>query len=556
MRFRIHSAPGQGHVFELLGDDNEFLLTSDACTELEACKSTLLETVRQLADRARFQASDTGLQLQDPNGGRLCRSGTLKGKALAEELRDKIVKSATHHRSYEVEVVSKDGSSSYLLQEQEVRVRDWAAEKEKVKEKGKDKATDLHAASVATKPAEKHERRSHEKEPAHAACEIHNTLAAEMEALTRFEGELRNEVMRLALLGVHVKDLKAGVEGLGRFSAELQKHVDRLAKLAGGAAARTEAVAAASESGEKPAAVVAAALPAAAAVSSAASAAPSSGNAERPGAEPGAVAIDVDVSDFAARGRKDAAAKAEAKAPENPAAPAPKPTEGADKPAGNRVLQGVVAGQFTLTLVLLLLLARFLGVGGASPAPLPSTAPGAGAGSGGQPAEGPMSITTPQEKPKPEPQRGDPGAKSADIFGCQLRPGTLEADLLAFLDQPGGELPRVFPLERLRYRRNAPDSSDAGQIDSLARILQTYPAVEIELRGHSSGDENERGAGGPAFPLSLLRADHVKLRLVQQGVSEPRLRVRGLGTAGPVAEERTEPGRERNRRVEVAVLRR
>ena len=135
----------------------------------------------------------------------------------------------------------------------------------------------------------------------------------------------------------------------------------------------------------------------------------------------------------------------------------------------------------------------------------------------------------------------------------------MEAELLAFLGQPGGALPRVFVMDRLRYPRASHEMNEEGkaQVVDLARILLAYPRVHIEIRGHIARDEGELYTGPKPnrnFTLSQLRADCVYRRLLNQKVPESRLRLAGLADTNPVASESTEEGRQANRRVEIMVL--
>jgi outer membrane protein OmpA-like peptidoglycan-associated protein len=91
---------------------------------------------------------------------------------------------------------------------------------------------------------------------------------------------------------------------------------------------------------------------------------------------------------------------------------------------------------------------------------------------------------------------------------------------------------------------------EAGtNLRKLAESLSKYPNTELLIAGHtdSQGDEsyNQR--------LSERRATAAANYLATQGVSRARLHTRGLGELEPVAENENETGRQRNRRVEVAI---
>ena len=71
----------------------------------------------------------------------------------------------------------------------------------------------------------------------------------------------------------------------------------------------------------------------------------------------------------------------------------------------------------------------------------------------------------------------------------------------------------------------------------------------VEISGHTDD------AGTPEYnkALSLRRAEAVKAFLVDKGLAEARLSIRGYGAEKPVADNKTEEGRGKNRRVEIVI---
>lgn len=84
-------------------------------------------------------------------------------------------------------------------------------------------------------------------------------------------------------------------------------------------------------------------------------------------------------------------------------------------------------------------------------------------------------------------------------------------------------------------------------IDQIAEMLKSDPALNIIVEGHtdSTGDPagNQR--------LSEMRADAVVAALVERGIDAARLSSKGFGRTKPVADNGTEEGRAKNRRVEL-----
>lgn len=88
------------------------------------------------------------------------------------------------------------------------------------------------------------------------------------------------------------------------------------------------------------------------------------------------------------------------------------------------------------------------------------------------------------------------------------------------------------------------------ELDFLVEALKKYPGMRLELAGHTdnSGEAEEN------LTLSENRAKTVYNYLVNQGISEERLTVKGYGDTLPVAENDTPEGREKNRRLEFKIL--
>lgn len=92
----------------------------------------------------------------------------------------------------------------------------------------------------------------------------------------------------------------------------------------------------------------------------------------------------------------------------------------------------------------------------------------------------------------------------------------------------------------------------SGQlIDELAAVAKRCPGTRIAISGHT----DDRGARADNLRLSQQRAEAVMAELVSRGVSIARLDARGYGEERPVADNDTEAGRARNRRIEFELAR-
>jgi outer membrane protein OmpA-like peptidoglycan-associated protein len=84
---------------------------------------------------------------------------------------------------------------------------------------------------------------------------------------------------------------------------------------------------------------------------------------------------------------------------------------------------------------------------------------------------------------------------------------------------------------------------------TLASSLDKYPNTDIIIVGHT--DSN--GSDSYNLSLSERRANAAVGYLVSRGVARSRLRAAGRGETEPVAANDTDAGRQKNRRVEVAI---
>jgi outer membrane protein OmpA-like peptidoglycan-associated protein len=85
-------------------------------------------------------------------------------------------------------------------------------------------------------------------------------------------------------------------------------------------------------------------------------------------------------------------------------------------------------------------------------------------------------------------------------------------------------------------------------LNQIAKVLHENPKLELIIEGHTDN------VGGAQFNLELSRkrADAVKRWLVDKvGISEVRLTTVGYGLSRPIADNSTEEGRAKNRRVEL-----
>jgi outer membrane protein OmpA-like peptidoglycan-associated protein len=87
-------------------------------------------------------------------------------------------------------------------------------------------------------------------------------------------------------------------------------------------------------------------------------------------------------------------------------------------------------------------------------------------------------------------------------------------------------------------------------LDHIAQSMNQYPNSLIDVYGHT----DSTGSDQYNQTLSENRARTVANYLTMQGVSASRIRSQGFGETMPVADNTTEEGRRRNRRVEIKIV--
>ncbi len=84
------------------------------------------------------------------------------------------------------------------------------------------------------------------------------------------------------------------------------------------------------------------------------------------------------------------------------------------------------------------------------------------------------------------------------------------------------------------------------EIARIAKLMAEHPELNFEVQGHC----DNTGSDAVNDPLSQKRAEAVVTALVSQGVAAERLSAVGKGSRSPVADNSTDEGRAKNRRVE------
>ncbi|WP_081865790.1 OmpA family protein [Chondromyces apiculatus] len=88
-------------------------------------------------------------------------------------------------------------------------------------------------------------------------------------------------------------------------------------------------------------------------------------------------------------------------------------------------------------------------------------------------------------------------------------------------------------------------------LDEVAGALKDHPEIlKVEVQGHT----DNRGGAALNRKLSQDRSDAVMKALTQRGIAAERLQAKGYGPDVPVADNKTDAGRQKNRRVQFQIV--
>jgi len=100
------------------------------------------------------------------------------------------------------------------------------------------------------------------------------------------------------------------------------------------------------------------------------------------------------------------------------------------------------------------------------------------------------------------------------------------------------------------YGKSTLSSESTGELDRLVELMKDMPTLKIEIGGHTDN------VSSAAFniKLSKARAKSVVDYLISKGIEATRLTYQGYGFEQPIASNKTEEGRQLNRRTEFKVI--
>ena len=109
-----------------------------------------------------------------------------------------------------------------------------------------------------------------------------------------------------------------------------------------------------------------------------------------------------------------------------------------------------------------------------------------------------------------------------------------------------------FVIDDILYNTNSAELKEESRIvlDNFAQYLKENPTIKIQIEGHTDNVGNVKDNEA----LSSNRAFSVKAVLEEFGVDGKRILAKGYGPNRPIADNKTEEGRAKNRRTEFQIL--
>jgi outer membrane protein OmpA-like peptidoglycan-associated protein len=114
------------------------------------------------------------------------------------------------------------------------------------------------------------------------------------------------------------------------------------------------------------------------------------------------------------------------------------------------------------------------------------------------------------------------------------------------------EVGKSFVIDNIYYNTNSADVKEESKLvlQSFADYLNENPKIKVEIQGHTDNVGNPKDN----LALSTNRAFSVKQLLESYKVNGQRITAKGFGDTKPVADNKTEDGRAKNRRTEFLIV--
>ncbi len=129
----------------------------------------------------------------------------------------------------------------------------------------------------------------------------------------------------------------------------------------------------------------------------------------------------------------------------------------------------------------------------------------------------------------------------------------IEDRLIKFIEDKNQAVDKSiwFNFDRINFATGSSNLTEESmeQVNNMVQILKAYPTVEFKIGGYT----DNKGKPESNLKLSLDRATAVMNAIVKGGIDGPRLRSEGFGDQFPEANNDTEEGRAKNRRIAISI---
>jgi OmpA-OmpF porin, OOP family len=143
--------------------------------------------------------------------------------------------------------------------------------------------------------------------------------------------------------------------------------------------------------------------------------------------------------------------------------------------------------------------------------------------------------------------------KLTDGTSISFEKGSIEDDMINFINDKAAAIDKNkwFNFEGLNFDTGKATlmAGSEQKLANVAAIMKNFPAVKIKIGGYT----DNVGNAVSNQKLSEARAKTVMAELVKLGVAANRMEAEGYGQEHPVADNATEEGKAKNRRIDISV---
>ncbi len=130
----------------------------------------------------------------------------------------------------------------------------------------------------------------------------------------------------------------------------------------------------------------------------------------------------------------------------------------------------------------------------------------------------------------------------------------IESRLVNYIQDPASKMEKTdwIDFDNITFSSGSHtlEASSMAQLTNLSDILKAFPNVKVKIGGYT----DNVGEPKKNLALSTQRAESIVAELVKMGIAADRLKAEGYGDTVPLADNSTEEGRAKNRRMSLRVF--